>query len=636
MKDPLKILQHYWGYPEFRPLQAEIVDAILKGKDTLALLPTGGGKSICFQVPALASEGVCLVVSPLIALMKDQVQQLQQRGIKAEAIYSGLTHADIDRIVDNAVYSHLQLLYLSPERLQSDIIKERLPKMPLRMIAVDEAHCISQWGYDFRPAYLEIAAVRELVPDVPIIALTATATPEVATDIQEKLLFRKDKEVFQKSFVRENLAYVVRQAEGKIAQLVNILENVKGSSVVYVRSRRRCKEIAVELVRRKIAASYYHAGLEMEERSTRQEAWIDGRIRVMVSTNAFGMGIDKADVRSVVHIDIPDSLEAYFQEAGRGGRDGEKAYAVLLYSRDDKDRLLRNYELSFPPLEEIRRVYRALGSYLQLATGAGIGRSYDFDLAQFAQTYQLDAVVVHHCLKVLEQNSWLMVSDAVYVPAYLQVIVNKDVLYDYQLKHKKLDRILKIILRTYQGAFNHPVKLKEPQLAKFLKISTSQLRQGLQRMHTAGIVRYRPAKDSPQITLLRDRVAAEHLSIDLPAYRIRKERHLTRVKAAIRYAERDICRSQQLVRYFGEKGSQPCGQCDVCLSRKKEGLSISEHQQLAKRIEDLLAQESISLDELVDRFANVREEDVLTSLSYLVDEGFIEKNQEGRLIWRSR
>ena len=627
-------MQQYWGHPGFRPLQAEIIAAILGGKDTLALLPTGGGKSICFQVPAIASEGLCVVVSPLIALMKDQVQQLKERGIKAEAIYSGLSHSDIDRIVDNAVYGHLQLLYLSPERLQTDILKERLPKMPLRMIAVDEAHCISQWGYDFRPAYLEIAAVRELVPDVPIIALTATATPEVVKDIQEKLLFRKDRQVFQKSFVRDNLAYVVRQAEGKIAQLANILQNVEGSSVVYVRSRRRCKEIAVELVRRKIAASYYHAGLEMEERSVRQEAWIDGRIRVMIATNAFGMGIDKADVRSVVHIDIPDSLEAYFQEAGRGGRDGEKAYAVLLYSRDDKDRLLRNYELSFPPLEEIRRVYRALGSYLQLATGAGIGRSYDFDLAQFAQTYQLDAVVVHHCLKVLEQNGWLMVSEAVYVPAYLQVIVNKDVLYDYQLKNRKLDRVLKIILRTYQGAFNHPVKLKEPQLAKFLKISANELRKNLLTMHTAGIVRYRPAKDSPQITLLRDRVAAEHLSIDLPAYRIRKERQLSRIKAAIRYAERDICRSQQLVRYFGEKNSQSCGHCDVCLARKQAGLSINEHQQLAQRIEELLVKESLSLEDLVARFANVREKDVLTSLSYLMDEGFIEKNTSGKLAWR--
>lgn len=634
MKDPLKILQQYWGHSGFRPLQADIIAAILEGKDTLALLPTGGGKSICFQVPAIASEGLCLVVSPLIALMKDQVQQLKERGIKAEAIYAGLSHQDIDRIVDNAVYGHLQLLYLSPERLQTDILKERLPKMPLRMIAVDEAHCISQWGYDFRPAYLEIANIRELVPEVPIIALTATATPEVVTDIQEKLLFRKDRRVFQKSFVRDNLAYVVRQAEGKIAQLANILQKVEGSSVVYVRSRRRCKEIAVELVRRKIAASYYHAGLEMDERSARQEAWIDGRIRVMVATNAFGMGIDKADVRSVVHIDIPDSLEAYFQEAGRGGRDGKKAYAVLLYSRDDKDRLLRNYERSFPPMEEIRRVYRALGSYLQLATGAGIGRSYDFDLAQFAQTYQLEAVMVHHCLSVLEQNGWLAVSDAVYVPAYLQVIVNKDVLYDYQLKHRKLDRILKIILRTYQGAFNHPVKLKESQLAKFLKISTKELQKGLHNMHTAGIVRYRPAKDSPQITLLRDRVPAELLSIDLPAYRMRKERHLSRIKAAIRYAERDICRSQQLVRYFGEKNSPACGHCDVCLARKQAGLSVSEHQQLAHRLEEILIKESCSLEELISHFANVREEDVLTSLSYLVDEGFIEKDTTGKLVWK--
>jgi ATP-dependent DNA helicase RecQ len=632
--NPVEILQQYWRYGSFRPLQEEIIDSVLTDRDTLALLPTGGGKSICFQVPAMARPGVCLVVSPLIALMKDQVQQLQQRGIKAEAIYSGLSYQDIDRIVDNAVYGHLQLLYLSPERLQTDIIKARLPKMPVTMIAVDEAHCISQWGYDFRPAYLEIATIRELLPGVPVIALTATATPEVVADIQEKLLFGKTSQVFQQSFVRENLAYVVRNAEGKIAQLATILQKVAGSSVVYVRSRRRCKDIALELVRRKIPASFYHAGLDMEERTARQEAWINGRIRVMVATNAFGMGIDKANVRSVVHIDIPDSLEAYFQEAGRAGRDGEKAYAVLLYSPSDKDRLKRHYELSFPEIAEIRRVYRALGSYFQLATGAGIGRSYDFDLTEFAQTYQMEAVVVHHCLKVLEQSGWLVVSEAVYVPAYLQVIVNKDLLYDYQLKHPKFDRILKIILRTYQGAFNHPVKLKESQLAKFLKTGTDKLRHALQQMHQAGIVRYRPAKDTPQIIFLRDRVNSDQLSIDVVTYRMRKERQLARIKATVAYAERDICRSQQLVRYFGEKTSTPCGVCDVCLARKQNGLSTADHQQLATKLETLLRAEPLPIEDIVSRFANVREEDLLSSISYLLDEGFVEKGEDGKLRWR--
>ena len=633
MRNIHDILAEYWGYQTFRPLQEEIIQSVITGRDTLALLPTGGGKSICFQVPTIALEGLCLVVSPLIALMKDQVQQLQERGIRAAAVHAGLSQADIDRIVDNAVYGHLQFLYLSPERLKTDILRERIAKMPLRLIAVDEAHCISQWGYDFRPAYLEIAEIRKLVPDTPIIALTATATPEVAEDIQEKLEFRKDAQAFAKSFVRSNLAYVVRQAEGKIAQLERILSRVPGSAVVYVRNRRRCKEIAIELVRRKIRASFYHAGLSMDERSARQEAWIKGHIRVMVSTNAFGMGIDKADVRTVVHLELPDSLEAYFQEAGRAGRDGEKAYAVLLYSPSDKERLQHYLEQSYPDLDTIRRVYRALGSYFQLATGGGLGESYDFDVAQFADTYQLDAVTVYHCLKVLEQSGWLAVSEAVYIPAELQVIVNKDILYDYQLKNPKHDHILKIVLRSYQGAFNHPVKLKESQLAKFLKISGSDLRKGLNSMHQAGIIRYQAATDRPQLTFLQERVPTESLSIDLVAYRQRKERQAARLKAAVSYAESDICRSQQLVRYFGDKSAERCGICDVCLARKKAPYTQETHQQLRAKIQQLLQERAYDLRKLVDGFQTHEPDEVLQCINYLIDEGFVEKDEAGLLYW---
>ena len=627
------ILAEYWGYERFRPLQEEIIASVLEGRDTLALLPTGGGKSICFQVPTLALEGLCLVISPLIALMKDQVQQLQQRGIRAEAVYSGLSYQDIDRIFDNAVFGHLQFLYVSPERLKTDILQERLPRMPLKLIAVDEAHCISQWGYDFRPAYLQIADVRKLVPQVPIIALTATATPKVAQDIQERLLFGTDKGVFSKSFVRPNLAYVVRKAEGKLAQVQRILDRVPGSSVIYVRNRRRTKEIAIELVRRNIRASFYHAGLSMEDREARQEAWIKGTIRVMVATNAFGMGIDKANVRSVIHLELPDSLEAYFQEAGRAGRDGEKAFAVLLYSTADKDRLKKQLERSFPEMDAIRRVYRALGSYLQLATGAGEGKSYDFDLPQFAETYQLDAITVYHCLKVLEHEGWLAVSEAVYIPADLQVIVNKDILYDYQLKNPKHDQILKIVLRSYQGAFNHPVKLKEKRLAKFLKISTGELRKGLHSMHQAGIIRYRAAKDHPQIMLLQERVPAENLRIDFAAYRERKARQEQRLRAAISYAETDICRSQQLVRYFGEKEAQRCGVCDVCLSRAKQPYDQHTHQQLSAKIEEILRQQARPIQELVGGFQNFTEGQVLQCLSFLLDEGFVEQDEAGLLHW---
>ena len=581
----------------------------------------------------MAMEGLCLVVSPLIALMKDQVQQLQDRGIRAAAVYSGQTKADIDRIIDNAVFGHLQFLYVSPERLKTEILRERLPKMPLRLIAIDEAHCISQWGYDFRPAYLEIANVRELAPNVPIIALTATATPKVAKDIQEKLSFRAGSQTLSKSFVRPNLAYVVRKAEGKIAQLHRILERVPGSAVIYVRNRRRCKEIAIELVRRKVRASFYHAGLNMEDRSARQEAWIKGQIRVMVATNAFGMGIDKADVRSVIHLELPDSLEAYFQEAGRAGRDGNKAYAVLLYSPHDKERLEKYLERSFPEMDKIRRVYRALGSYLQLATGGGLGEGFDFDLTQFAETYQLDAIVVHHCLKVLEQEGWLAVSDAVYIPADLQIIVNKDILYDYQLKNSKHDQILKIVLRSYQGAFNHPVKLKEKQLAKFLKISTGELRKGLLSMHKAGIIRYQPAKDRPQIVFLQERVPAENLRIDYAAYKERKQRQTLRLRAAVSYAESDVCRTQQLVRYFGERDAARCGICDVCLAMEKSGYTHKVHEELKVRIQDLLADRPRHFRTLVDAIQDKEADLVIQCLTYLMDEGFVTKDDAGLLHW---
>lgn len=629
----IDILQQYWGYPAFRPLQEDIIQTAMHQQDCLALLPTGGGKSLCFQVPALAQEGICIVVSPLIALMKDQVQQLQARGIKAEAIYSGMRYQDIDRIVDNAVYGQLKFLYCSPERLKTDIFQQRLPKMSVNLIAVDEAHCISQWGYDFRPAYLEIAQLRELLPKVPIMALTATATPEVVLDIQEKLLFQKDSQIWKKSFVRDNLAYVVRPAEGKMSQLVDILQKVAGSAVVYVRNRRRCKEIAIELNRRNIPASFYHAGVDMDTRSARQEAWIAGTARVMVATNAFGMGIDKADVRVVVHLDLPDSLEAYFQEAGRAGRDGEKAFAVLLFSRDDKDRLQRNYKLSFPSVEKIRQVYRALGSHLQLATGAGMGQSFDFDIAKFAKTYQLDAIQSYHCLKVLEQSGWLMLSESIFLPAGLQIRVNKDQLYDYQLKNPKLDRILKIILRSYQGAFSHSVNLKEKQLASFLKISIKELRQSLHRMHKDDILWYRPVKDQPQLFFLRERVSTELLSIDLPAYRFRKERQLARIKAAIRYVEVDSCRSRQLIEYFGEQKTQNCGVCDVCLARKKQGLNTSQHQQYRHKIQEALLAKAQPADVLIALFSSAEENLVISSLSYLLDEGLVEKRADGNLTW---
>jgi ATP-dependent DNA helicase RecQ len=628
---PIDILRQYWGYDQFRPLQEDIIQSVLDGKDTLALLPTGGGKSLCFQVPALCLPGVCIVVSPLIALMKDQVFQLQKRHIPAAAIYSGMPYREIDRIFDNAVYGGLRLLYLSPERLTTELAQERIRRMPVNLLAVDEAHCISQWGYDFRPPYLEIARIREWLPKIPVLALTATATPEVVEDIQEKLQFQK-KNVFQKSFARENLAYVVRHTEGKEAQLADILSKVPGSGVVYVRNRRRTKETADYLKHLGISADYYHAGLTHEQRSAKQDAWIQNRTRIIVSTNAFGMGIDKPDVRTVVHLELPDSLEAYFQEAGRAGRDGRKAYAVLLYNDNDRRQLEKQYQQAFPELPEIRRVYQAIGSFLQLATGAGKGESYDFDLSAFAQTYQFDPVAAFHALKVLEQEGWIALTEAVFQPSTVQILVDKDQLYDYQLRHPELDKILKVLLRTYQGAFSGPIHLQEKRLAGFLKMPLDALRQGLLRMHQENILEYLPQKEKPQLVFLKERVDARQLGIDHQRYGFLRNRHLERIRQAVGYAQDSDCRSRFLLAYFGEHDAPACGVCDLCLERKKTGLTEEGFARYRQKIRLVLRHEPLSAREILDSFAPKVQDDVLRTLEFLLQEGIVvEKDQ--RIAW---
>lgn len=631
-QQPLDVLEEYWGYSAFRPMQEPIIQSVLDGKDTLALLPTGGGKSICFQVPALSKPGICIVVSPLIALMKDQVRQLHQREIAAAAIYSGMHYKDIDRILDNAVFGGLKFLYLSPERLGTELVKERLLKMQVNLIAVDEAHCISQWGYDFRPAYLKVAEIRDLIPDVPVLALTATATPEVVKDIQEKLLF-KEENLFQQSFNRPNLAYVVLQEEGKEAKLFDILKRVKGSGIVYVRSRRRTKEVAHALFKKGIKADYYHAGLEADVRSKKQDLWIENKIRVMVCTNAFGMGIDKPDVRTVVHMELPDSLENYFQEAGRAGRDGNKSYAILLYNDGDRKRLERNYEASFPSFEEVRQVYRALGSYFQLAVGSGIGESFDFDLIAFTQNFRLNLVKTFNVLKLLAKEGWIIFTEAIFIPSKLKILVSKDELYDYQLKHPKLDAVLKIILRTYQGAFHHFINIREKQLAKFLKISSSNLSNALHKLKQDQIIDYRPQKDAPQIIFLRERIDANDLTIDQQQYNFRKKRGKERIAKAITYASQPRCRSQQLLFYFNEKDAKPCGICDVCTGRTSTDLSPEIYTSLKGKIKRILEKEELNLEQVVQSFAPRREFQVLKAIEYLMDEGFIE--QKGELLtWK--
>lgn len=632
MQTPHEILKQYWGFDSFRPLQEEIIQSALDGKDTLALLPTGGGKSVCFQIPALLQEGICLVVSPLIALMKDQVYNLQKRNIPAAAIYSGMYYKDIDRILDNCIYGDIKFLYLSPERLKTDLAIARIQQMNINLLAVDEAHCISQWGYDFRPPYLEIAEIRDHLPDTPVTALTATATPEVVKDIQEKLEFKRGSQVFQKSFKRDNLSYVVLHEQNKHKKLLDILKGVKGTGVVYVRSRKKTKEIAHYLTHNGISADFYHAGLSAEERSRKQEEWLEGKRRIIVSTNAFGMGIDKPDVRSVVHMDLPDSLEAYFQEAGRGGRDGEKSYAVLLFEPEDKIRLEQVYESSYPSLQEIRRTYQALGSYTQTAVGGGFGQTFDFDIVTFTKTYKLDLFKVFNSMKVLEQEEWLVLTEAVYIPSTFKIKVRKEELYAYQIKNKKYERILQMLLRAYTGAFNNFVQIRESQLASFLKTSVLDLNAALHHFHRDKMIEYRPAKDKPQLIYTKERVSSENLTIDLRRYQFRKQQHKKRIEKAINYVELPLCRSQQLLNYFGELDSPLCGVCDVCLGRTKTELDSEQYGRYRDKVKRLLEKEALSEAELLESFAPKRQKEVVAAVSYLFDEELIEK-VKGKLIW---
>jgi ATP-dependent DNA helicase RecQ len=626
---PLDILQKYWGHRDFRPLQSDIIQSVLDGKDTLALLPTGGGKSICFQVPALCKEGICVVISPLIALMKDQVENLQKRGIPAVAIYSGMNFRDIDRILDNAVYGSYKFLYLSPERLMTELAVERIKRMNVNILAIDEAHCISQWGYDFRPPYLKIAELKAHLPKVPIIALTATATPEVVVDIQDKLEFdKKNKAVFQQSFQRSNLVYAVRYSEDKENKLLEILKNVLGSAVVYVRNRKMTKEYAHFLVKNGVSADFYHAGMSAEERSTKQDDWIQNKVRVVVATNAFGMGIDKPDVRLVVHLDLPDNLEAYFQEAGRGGRDGLKSYSVLLYNRTDKRQLENNFIVSYPEMKDIRRVYHALGNYFQLATGSGLGNSFDFEIQYFCSHFGFDILPTYSALKVLEQEGWLILSESVFIASTIEFKVNREQLYECQVARKDFERITKGILRFLQGCFTAPVNFNEGQLAKNMKMPVSELIVILKLLTSEGILEYIPYKEKPQLIFLRERVDHKLLSINQSLYQFRKKRHEFKIKKAIEYAEIEICRSKQLLHYFGETETVDCGQCDVCLDKKNSQLGTEDYEGYRKKVLLLLKREALSLTELVDSFAVKHRIRVIRTIEYLIDNGEIVKDNE--------
>ncbi len=616
-------------------MQEDIIRSAMEGKDTLALLPTGGGKSLCYQVPGMAMDGLCIVISPLIALMKDQVQALKDKGIKAVGIYHGLSKVEIDNAVDNCVYGDVKFLYMSPERLTTDLVRSRLHKMKVNLLAIDEAHCISQWGYDFRPPYLRIAEARELIPNTPVLALTATATTKVVADIQEKLQFR-DARVFQKSFERKNLAYVVFEEEDKLRRLLRICTRVKGTGVVYVRNRKRTREIAEWLRQRGISADFYHAGLTAKERDARQDAWMKERTRVIVSTNAFGMGIDKPNVRFVVHMDLPDSPEAYFQEAGRGGRDGKKAYAVLLFNQSDIIDLKHFHERSFPPLKEIKRIYNSLGNYFQLAIGSGKDQSMPFDLVDFARNYSMDPFLVFNALGFLEKEGYLAMSEALSNPSRIMFMVDNEALYRFQVANPKYDAFTKLLLRSYTGLFTEFTKIKEDEIAVRAGIDVDTVKQMLQEMHRMEIMHYKPQNEAPMITFLEERMAAADLTISKEVYRERKVFARRRMEAMSRYATSgDKCRSLMLLAYFGEKGGQRCGQCDVCLEMNKAGVSSYEFKQIVELIKPIVEQHEHSLESLMDSLdINLSEQKVLSVIRYLKDQGSIVEDKNLILRWK--
>ncbi len=633
LHQPLDILKKYWGFDEFRAGQAEIIAAVLEGRDALVLLPTGGGKSLCFQVPALCREGICLVVSPLIALMRDQVENLKKRGIAAAAIFSGMPHREIDLILENAANGAYKLLYLSPERLKTDLARARISRMNVNLLAIDEAHCISQWGYDFRPPYLDIAEIRREMPEVPVLALTATATAEVVEDIQKRLEFREPL-VFRQSFERQNLSYAILYESRKREKLLGILKNVPGTGIVYTRTRGESKEIADFLFKNGIAATCYHAGLTPEERASRQMDWIENRTRIMACTNAFGMGLDKPDVRTVVHLHLPDSLEAYFQEAGRGGRDGQKSYSVLLFDPTDAHNLRKQFEIAFPDFSEIREVYRALGSFTQLAIGGGAGESFDFDFAVFCKNFSRELATTHAALRLLETEGWILISDPAYSTSQLIFTASREEIYDFQLRNLAADQLLKVVLRMYPGIQFSMTGISEFAISKMSKLSVEVVKNLLENAQKEGLLEYFPQKSMPQLTFLRERVAAENLTIDLEKFHFRKERARDRMEKAINYAETLRCRSQQLLTYFDEKESKPCGICDICTGRNKPEISEDEIMVYTRKIREVLKELPLTLPQILEAFSEKRHSMVSKTLVFLEEEGKIGRDEMGRIFWK--
>ena len=629
MRSALTILRQYWQYDAFRPMQEEIINAVLGGKDVLALLPTGGGKSLCFQVPAMAQEGLCLVVSPLIALMKDQVENLRRKNITAYAIFSGMSRKELITTLKVAGESNCKFLYVSPERLETSLFKEYLPSLGVNLLAVDEAHCISQWGYDFRPPYLRIAALREELPGVPVLALTASATREVQRDICEKLLFQNPA-VFRQSFKRDNLSFSVFRVDSKIVKVREILQKVAGSAIVYCGSRRKTREISDTLRMHGISADFYHAGLKQEERTERQDNWKENKTRVIVCTNAFGMGIDKPDVRIVIHADLPDCLENYYQEAGRAGRDGKKAYAVLLYTEPDLAALQQLSAVRFPGLPDIRMVYQALVNYLQVPVGGGEDQYYDFDIADFTKKFQLDILLSSNVLKVLEQEEILSYNEQVMLPARAGFICSKDRLYEFEKENPSLEPLIKTLLRTYSGIFDQPVPIHEKTIAWLLKREIEEITRDLKTLHLAGIMVYEPKKDNPQLYLIQPRQRAEDLAIRVSRYEERKKQFESRAGSMLQYIKKQqTCRSQFIARYFGDDDTTPCGVCDNCLRRNKVIVSREEFEQIHQRILELIGATEIPANELLQKLSGIHKEKMWKVINYLQAENKLEVDGQG-------
>lgn len=613
-----KILREYWGYSEFRPLQEDIIKSVFSGKDTLGLMPTGGGKSITFQVPALAMDGICLVITPLIALMKDQVDNLKEKGIRALSIYSGMSHNEIMITLDNAILGDYKFLYISPERLGTQLFQTKLRSMNVCLLAIDESHCISQWGYDFRPSYMNIADIRKELPSVPVLALTATATPEVTDDIQNILGF-KEKNVFRKSFERKNLSYIVRESDNKTESLIKILTKIKGSAIVYVRSRLRTKEIATELIQQGLSADFYHAGLSSDDKTRKQNAWKNNDCRIIVSTNAFGMGIDKPDVRVVVHIDLPNSIEEYYQEAGRAGRDEQKAYAVILYSKTDSTKLKKRIDDEFPEREFVIRVYESLAYFFQIAEGFGLNSTYDFSLHQFCSIYKYPLIPTHNALKIIELAGYIEYTDETDNQSRVIFSIYRDELYRYEFSHE-YEQLINVILRLYTGIFADYVSINEASIALHLQKSRTQVYQMLKVLAKKQIIEYIPFKKTPFVIYKQARISIKYLVIPQSVYEVRKRRFEKRIKGITEYAERnDICRSRMLLSYFGENKSSDCGQCDVCLAKSDTGINNYKFSAITEKIEQLIAYKEYSVEDVINAITEYKEEDIINIIRFHLD-----------------